>query len=121
MCLKPQPPRLMPPELAADDPYKLIGDLLYEDYHDEDFADLYHKEGKPALSPVMLALVLVFQALENLSDRKAAEAVEINLKWKYALHLPLEADSFDSSVLCEFRKRLIQHSAEAHIFDQVLT
>ena len=128
MCLKPQPPRPMPPELAAwgakhladDDPYKLVGDLLYEDYHDEDFADLYHKEGKPALSPVMLALVLVFQALDNLPDRKAAEAVEVNLKWKYALHLPLDAGSFDSSVLCEFRKRLIEHSAEAQVFDQVL-
>jgi hypothetical protein len=40
MSLKPQPPRPMPPEIAAwgakhladDDPYKLIGDLLYEDY-----------------------------------------------------------------------------------------
>ncbi|MFL5802180.1 MAG: IS5/IS1182 family transposase, partial [Roseiflexaceae bacterium] len=29
--------------------------------------------------------------------------------------------SFDSSVLCEFRKRLLKHSAEAQVFDQVLT
>jgi transposase len=129
MCLKPQPPRPMPPEMAAwgakhltdDDPYKLIGDQLYEDYHDEDFADLYHKEGKPALSPVLLAFVTVFQNLDNLSDRKAAEAVEINLKWKYALHLPIDADGFDSSVLCEFRKRLLTHNAEARVFDRVLT
>jgi len=42
-------------QLADDDPYKLIDDLLYEDYHDEDFADLYHKEGKPALSPSLLS------------------------------------------------------------------
>jgi len=129
MSLKPQPPRPMPPEMAAwgathlddDDPYKLIGDLLYEDYRDEDFADLYHKEGKPALSPVLVALVLVLQALENLSDRKAAIAVECHLKWKYALHLPLDDHGFDASVLCEFRKRLLTHSAEARLFDQVLT
>src|SRR5262249_61304726 len=115
MPQNPQPPRPMPLELAAwgakhlaaDDPYKLIGDLLYEDYHDEDFADLYHKEGKPALSPVLLALVLVLQALENLSDRKAAIAVECHLKWKYALHLPPDDADFDASVLCEFRKRLL--------------
>jgi transposase len=119
----------MPPEMAAwgakhlanDDPYKLIGDTLYEQYHDEDFADLYHKEGKPALSPVLLSFVTVFQALDNLPDRKAAEALEINLKWKYALHLALDAGSFDPSVLCEFRQRLIQHSAEAQVFDRVLT
>jgi transposase len=118
----------MPPEmatwgakhLAADDPYKLIGDTLYQQYHDEDFADLYHKEGKPALSPVLLAFVTVFQTLDNLSDRKAAEAVEINLKWKYALHLSFDAGGFDASVLCEFRKRLIMHSAEARVFERVL-
>jgi len=129
MSLKPQPPRPMPPEIATwganylanDDPYKLVGDTLYEQYHDEDFADLYHKEGKPALSPVLLSFVRVFQALENLSDRKASEVVEVNLKWKYALHLSLDAGSFDASVLCEFRKRLLKHSAEARVFDQVLT
>ena len=129
MSLKPQPPRPLPPEIAAwgakhlddHDPYKLVGDHLYEQYHDEDFADLYHKEGKPGLSPVLLAFVSVFQNLENLSDRKATDAVECNLRWKYALHLPLDADGFDPSVLCEFRKRLITHHAEARVFDQVLT
>jgi transposase len=129
MSLKPQPPRPMPLEmdawgakhLAADDPYKLIGDTLYEQYHDQDFVDLYHKEGQPGLSPVLLAFVTVFQNLENLPDRRAAEAVEINLKWKYALHLSFDADGFDASVLCEFRKRLLTHDAEARVFDAVLT
>jgi transposase len=103
MSLKPQPLRPIPPEmadwgakyLANDDPYKLIGDTLYEQYHDEQFADLYHPEGKPALSPVLLAFVTIFQNLENLSDRKTVEAPACNLKWKYALHLPLDADAFD--------------------------
>jgi transposase len=118
----------MPLEMAAwgakhlddDDPYKLIGDLLYEDDHDEDFADLYHQEGKPALAPVLLALVLVFQALENLPDRNAARMVEVRDDWKYALHLPFDAEGFDPSALCDFRKRLLIHSAEARVFDQVL-
>ena len=85
MSLKLQPPRPMPPEIGAwsakhpddDDPYKLIGDTLYEQYHDEGFADLYHPEGKPALSPVLLAFVTVFQALENLPDR-AMEQSEVS-------------------------------------------
>lgn len=59
MCLKPQPPRPMPPEMAAwtekrlppDNPYHLVGETLYVPFHDLDFADLYHAEGKPALSP----------------------------------------------------------------------
>jgi transposase len=128
MCLKPQPPRPIPEPTAAlvaglfdkGEVYQFIGDVLFDQFRDEDFADLYHKEGKPALSPILLAFVTVFQALENLPDRKAARMVEVRGDWKYALHLPLDTDGFDPSVLCEFRKRLITHSAEARVFDAVL-
>lgn len=128
MSLKPQLPRPIPPEIAAwgaqhlsdASAYKLIGDTLYTEYHDEEFADLYHREGKPALSPVLLAFVTVFQCLENLSDRAAANAVRVRLDWKYARHLPLADAGFDSSVLCEFRQRLIAHNAEGRVFEQVL-
>jgi transposase len=44
-------------------------------YGDEDFGRLYPGRGQPALTPWRLALVTVFQFLENLSDRQAAEAV----------------------------------------------
>ncbi|MFO7169812.1 MAG: hypothetical protein DIU80_017460 [Chloroflexota bacterium] len=48
MCLKPQPPRPMPEEtgrvgaalLDKDSPYRFISDVLYEQFHGEDFADL---------------------------------------------------------------------------------
>jgi transposase len=94
---------------------------LYTQYRDETFADCYHKEGKPALSPVVLAFVTIFQSLENLPDRKAARMLAMRLDWKYALHLPIDAGSFDASVLCEFRQRLLAHKAEARVFEQVLT
>jgi transposase len=128
MSLKPQPPRELPPEIAAwgakhlsdGDLYKLVGDTLYPHYRDEDFADCYHPEGKPALSPVLLALVTIFQRREDLADRAASNAVRTRLDWKYALHLPLDDDGFDPSVLCEFRMRLLTHTAEARLFEQVL-
>ena len=73
----------MPPDIAtwgakhlrADSPYKLIGDTIYAEFRDEDFADLYPNNGQPGLSPVLLSFVTVFQTLERLSDRAAAEAV----------------------------------------------
>jgi len=119
MSLNPQPPRDLPPEIATwaanhlptDSPYHLVGETLYAQFHDLDFADLYHVEGKPALSPVTVALVTVFQHLENLADRGAANAVRTRLDWKFALHLPLDDDGFDASVLCEFRMRLLDHAA----------
>jgi hypothetical protein len=60
--------------------------------------------------------VLIFQALENLSDRATAFAVAFNLAWKYALHLPLAYPGFDPTVLSEFHQRLLTHDAEGRIF-----
>ena len=128
MSFKPQPPRAMPEELAlmggkllaADSPYRLIGDGLYEQYDEAEFADLYSAEGKPAISPVILSFVTAFQYMENLSDRAAAEALRVRIDWKYALHLPLDYPGFDFSVLSEFRDRLIKHDAEARVFEQLL-
>lgn len=69
---------------------------------------------------MLLAFVTTFQCLENLSDRATAEAVRERLRWKYALHLPIDDDGFDHTVLCEFRARLLKHKAEARVFEQVL-
>jgi transposase len=38
-------------------------------YEDEDFKTLYSTLGQPAITPWRLALVTVFQFLENLTDR----------------------------------------------------
>jgi transposase len=127
MCLKPQSPQPIPldtkalvgPLLDEDTVYRFVGDVLFEQFRDEDFADLYPPDGQPALSPVLLSFVLIFQALENLSDRAAAFAVTFNVAWKYALHLPLSYPSFHPTVLSEFRTRILTHDAEARIFSAV--
>lgn len=128
MSLKPQPPAPLSETMAQlgaallpqESPYRLVGETLFMQYQDTHFADLYACEGKPALSPVRLAFVLIFQALENLSDRAAAAAVRVRIDWKYALHLPLDDPGFDASVLCEFRARLLAHDAEARLFEGML-
>ena len=128
MSFKPKPPRPMPKELAVlgpkllrpDSPYRLVGEQVYEQYDEADYVDLYHAEGKPAISPVLLSFVTAFQYMENLSDREAAEAVRMRLDWKYALHLPLDYAGFNFSVLSEFRYRVIEHQAEARLFDCLL-
>ena len=55
---------------ASASPYRLVGDTLYAQFHDVAFADLYHHEGKPALSPVLLALVTIFHALDTYWTRR---------------------------------------------------
>lgn len=128
MCLKVQPPWPMPAEterigqqlLAENDVYRLIGDRLFVQLNEAEYADLYSIEGKPGISPIILAFVTVFQFMEKLADRQAVQALRMRLDWKYALHLPLEYAGFDFSVLSEFRDRLIQGQAEGRVFEKLV-
>src|SRR3954452_1923764 len=88
-------------------PVMRIRDEIGVLYDDQMFAGLYDARGQLAVAPWRLALVTLFQFLENLSDRQAAEAVRGRIDLKYALSLELEDAGFDFSVLCEFRARLI--------------
>jgi transposase len=106
--------------LAPTDTYRIIGQQLSDFVSDNDFADLYSAEGAPALSPALLAMVTVFQHMENLSDRLAASMVVTRLDWKYALRLALTDTGFNYSVLSEFRTRLVTRAAEARVFEQLL-
>jgi transposase len=65
-------------------------------------------------------LVTVFQFMEGLTDRQAAEAVGDRLAWKYALSLELTDPGFDHTVLSEFRSRLVAGNAEQRLLDLLL-
>jgi transposase len=90
-------------------------------YANRQFAALFSKTGQPAEDPARLALILVFQFLEGLPDRQAADAVRSRIDWKYALSLELTDPGFDDSVLSEFRQRLVSESAEHLLLDTLLT
>ncbi len=89
-------------------------------YQDEDFRSLYPARGQPTPTPWRLALVTVFQFLEHLSDRQAADAVRARINWKYALGLELTDPGFHFSVLAEFRARLVAGGAEHLLLDTML-
>ncbi|MBN2388647.1 MAG: transposase [Anaerolineales bacterium] len=107
--------------LKEESPYRLIGEKLFEKFSEQDYADLYSPEGKPAILPVILVFVTVFQFMERLPDRQAAESLRMRMDWKYALRLPLEYEGFDYSVMSEFRDRLLEHEAEGRVFEQLVS
>lgn len=78
--------------------YLMMQDQLGTLYEDEHFTSLFPKRGRPAEAPWRLALVCVFQFVEGLSDRQAAEAVRSRIDWKYALSLDLADPGFDYSL-----------------------
>lgn len=89
-------------------------------YSNSQFSSLFSSTGQPALDPARLALVTVFQFMEGLSDEQAADAVRGHLAWKYALALPLHHPGFDSSVVSEFRARLVEGGLEMELLDTLL-
>ncbi len=128
MSLHPQPIAPIPAETARvaraafprGNPYMRMRDELGVFYQDAAFAALFPARGQPALSPWRLALVLVLQYAEGLSDRQAADAVRSRIDWKYALSLELTDPGFDASVLSEFRSRLVAGSQEQLLLDAML-
>ncbi len=60
------------------------------------------------------------QYIEDLTDAQAAQAVRGRIDWKYALSLPLADPGIDSSVLSEFRGRLVKAKAEELLLDRLL-
>jgi transposase len=95
-------------------------DALGTIYQDQAFASLFPQNGRGVEAPWRLALSSVLQFMEELSDRQAADAVRGRIDWKYLLGLELTDPGFDASVLCEFRKRLVQGEAEHLLLDALL-
>jgi transposase len=89
-------------------------------YSNAAFAHLFPHNGQPAEDPARLALILIMQFADGLSDQQAADAVRGRIDWKYALALEITDPGFDASVLCEFRQRLIEGSAEELLLTTML-
>lgn len=123
MSLRPQPLPSVPEDTARvahaafrrGNPYLLLRDRLGAVFEDADFADLYPRRGQPAYAPWRLALIMLMQFRENLSDRQAADAVRARIDWKYLLALELDDAGLDFSVLSEFRSRLLEHDASGRL------
>ena len=128
MSLHPQDPPMAPEETrrvarAAFPKGTLclrIADALGPVYQDSQFAALFPRRGQPAAAPGRLALAVVLQFVENLSDREAADAVRGRIDWKYALGLALSDPGFDHAVLSEFRTRLVAGGAELLLLETLL-
>ena len=107
MSLKPSPISHIPEETARiakavfpkGNRYILLRDTFGDFFHISDFQHLFSSEGKPAENPARLALIIILQFAEQLSDERMADAVRSRIDLKYLLALALDDPGFDSSVL----------------------
>src|SRR6266568_6386869 len=83
-------------------------------------ADLFSsRTGRPSLPADLVGSVLVLQALYDLSDGQAAEAVKFDIRWKVACGRSLTQMSFDPSTLVYWRKRIAASKRPDRVFDKV--
>jgi hypothetical protein len=106
-------------------PTDSIYSLLYREGHrlfpDDAFADLFADIGRESVPPRIVAIVMVLQRLEGLSDREAVERFTFDLRWKYAAGgLDYNQGGFVHTVLVRMRARLRQSERPNRIFDIVL-
>jgi transposase len=128
MTIKPQPAEEIPEEtrvlawqLCPKGTVAMhLRDALGPIYQDEDFLRVYPKWGKPSYSVWRLALITILQTIEGLTDRQAAQAMEIRLDWRYALSLPLSYSGIDFTILSDFRERLVSNGATELLLQPIL-
>ncbi len=129
MTMHPQTCYLIPAEtervahaaFPTGSPIMRIRDELGMLFADTDFTALFPQVGQLAISPSRLMLVTIFQFLEGLGDRQAADAVRRCIDWKYALALELTDPGFHFSVLQEFRDRLVAADQGRALLDHFLS
>src|SRR5215213_2313243 len=103
--------------VGRDSFYGWLASQRGELFRDEAFAGLYVLDnGRPSVPPSQLAVALVLQTYEGVSDDEAKQRADYDLRWKVALGVELDARPFAKSTLQEFRAQLSVHEAAAAIF-----
>jgi transposase len=101
--------------------YGFLAQHRAELFQDEEFAQMYcANNGRPSLPPSLLAMALVLQTHDKVSDEEARRRAAFDLQWKVALGVGLEEAPFGKSTLCEFRALLTVHEEQQAIFRKSL-
>jgi hypothetical protein len=93
--------------LGESSVYRLLHRECHRLFPDELFADLFTHVGRRSVPPRIVAVVMVLQRLEGLSDRDAVDRFAFDLRWKYAAGgLEFDFPGFVHTVLVDMRARL---------------
>jgi hypothetical protein len=90
-------------------------------FRDDDLADMYCPDnGRPSWPPSLMSGITLLQFFTDVSDEEAIDRLRFDLRWKVALNLPLDFEPPDSSTLCVFRRRLLEHGKERYAFNRLV-
>jgi Transposase domain (DUF772) len=90
-------------------------------FPDELFDDLFSERGRASVPPSVVAMVMVLQRLEGLSDREAVDRYAFDVRWRYAAGVGGYGGSgwarFAHTVLVDMRARLRDSTRPNRIFE----
>lgn len=89
---------------------------------DEDYTPLYKDSprGRPSIPPSMVVLAMLLEYHDDCSDAEAEQRMRFDLRWKHALGMGLEDEGFDATVLCRFRRKLLECGLERALFERLV-
>jgi hypothetical protein len=107
--------------VAPDSIYGVLHRECFDLFPDEMFADLFTEVGRRSVPPMIVAVVMVLQRIEGLSDREAVERFAFDARWKYAAGgLDFDYPGFVHTVLVDMRARLARSDRPNRIFEVTL-
>ncbi len=95
-------------------------ELFDEDFQRE-LESMYRQtgSGKRPIPPALLAMVLLLQAYDDVSDAEAVECAAFDARWQLVLDcLGCESPPFSQGALHDFRQRLIAHEMDRRLLDR---
>lgn len=103
--------------VGKDTFYGFLAQNRHRIFQDDNFEELYHTSiGRPSVAPGRLAVALLLQAHDKVSDAEAIDRARFDLRWKVALGLEIEDRPFAKSTLQTFRAQLILHDKIGDVF-----
>lgn len=107
--------------VAPDSIYGVLHRECFNLFGDETFADLFTDVGRRSVPPMIVAVTMVLQRIEGLSDREAVDRFAFDARWKYAAGgLAFDYPGFVHTVLVDMRARLAASERPNRIFDATL-
>ncbi|BCQ06724.1 IS1182 family transposase ISMgi3 [Mycobacterium heckeshornense] len=107
--------------VPPDSIYGVLHRECFALFPDELFADLFTDVGRRSVPPMIVAVVMVLQRIEGLSDREAVDRFAFDARWKYAAGgLDFDYPGFVETVLVDMRARLARSDRPNRIFEVTL-
>ena len=107
--------------VAEDSIFGVLHRECFALFPDEMFADLFTDVGRRSVPPMIVAVVMVLQRIEGLSDREAVDRFCFDARWKYAAGgLDFDYPGFVHTVLVDMRARLAASKRPDRVFQVTL-